>query len=62
MLKKRLTSLKTIEKPLFFIRRMQKVGQKHRRTKFWPGPPVGGLWKESLLWGGGTPKVHLRLL
>ena len=42
MLKKRLTSLKKIEKVVFFIRRMQKVGQKGRGTDFWPGPPVRG--------------------
>ena len=42
MLKKRLTSLKKIEEVVFFIRRMQKVGQKGWGTDFWPGPPVGG--------------------
>ena len=33
---------------------MQKVGQKDRGTEFGPGPPVGGLRKESLLWAGGA--------
>ena len=42
MLKKRLTSLKTIEKPCFFIRRMQKVGQKHWGSEFGWLPLVGG--------------------
>ena len=42
MLKKRLTSLKKFEKVVFFIRRMQKVGQKGWVSDFWPGPPVGG--------------------
>ena len=34
-LKKRVTSLKRFEKPVFCIRRMQKVGQKVACDKFW---------------------------
>ena len=40
MLKKQYTSLKKIENVVFFIRRMKKVGQNDRVSKFWPGPPV----------------------
>ena len=49
MLKKRLTSLKKIEKIVFFIRRMQKVGQKGWVTDFWPGPTVEGPMEAILI-------------
>ena len=39
------------EKPWFFIRRMQKVGQKVRRSDFWPGPPVRELMEGILTVG-----------
>ena len=52
MLKKHVTSQKEIEKPLFFIRRMQKVGQKGWGSDFWPGPPVGGPMEGILTVGG----------
>ena len=42
---------------MFFIRRVQKVGQKGRGTRFRGRPPVGGSLKESLLWGGGGGRV-----
>ena len=51
MLKKHLTSLKKFEKVVFFIRRMQKVGQKGRVSDFWPGPPVGGPMEAILIVG-----------
>ena len=38
---------------VFFIRRMQKVGQKHRRTKICGGTPCGALKKEILIVGPG---------
>ena len=40
--KKPLDFPKKNENVVFFIRRMQKVGQKGWGTDFWPGPPVGG--------------------
>ena len=52
MLKKRVTSLKQIEKRLFFIRRVQKVSQKGWGSDFWPGPPVGGPMEGILTVGG----------
>ena len=42
MLTKTFDFPKKIEKVVFFIRRMQKVGQKGRGSDFWPGPPVRG--------------------
>ena len=59
MFKNQWTSLKINEKVVFFIRRMQKVCQNDRVSEFWPGPPVGELCEESLLW---AVEVDLRLL
>ena len=59
MLKNHWTSLKKIEKVVFSIRRMQKECKNDRGTEFWPGPPVGELCKESLLW---AVEMDLRLL
>ena len=49
MLKKHLTSLKKIEKVVFFIRRMQKVGQKGWGSKIWQEPIVRALLRETQL-------------